>query len=600
MLIGKIEIRTIFCCMYIVDKIRMMDGPSPFEFEADGNCNNEWKIWLRGFEIYAKANKLEEPTEKLNWMLHYAGTKVQTIFHTLPEPESEKQNGPFADGYVKQDEESSPDEYEHAVKQLCQFFEPKQNISYERHVFRQLRQNNNERIDMFLIRLRDQAERCEFGDQIDGNIRDQITSGCSSNLLRRKILERGDENLNNIIKMARIFEAVSKQQHSFGIKQESSAMASEVQVTNSDVCKIEANRRFTPRSKVVGTEFNGFCGRCGFKGHKSADEKCPARGQTCNRCGRKDHFARKCFLNEKNTNKRKPDAKTECSPPKKVKSESVQMLESVAAETSHTPQSILDEYDDVFCIESDTENSNKIWCTIGGIDMQIIVDSGTRYSIIDRTSWMDLKAKGIVTTHRQRAVDISFRSYGGHPLKFMGMFRCVIETKYKRMEADFYVADEFGKCLLGYETATKLGVLAIGVDIASHRSQINAVSAAEPLGKIKGVVVDIPIKANAKGVVQPYRRVPAPLEKLVDDKIDDMVRQDIIEKVNGVAKWISPVVVAPKGDNDVRICIDMRRANLAVDRENHPLPTIDDCLPQLNDAKVFSKLDVKQAFHQVE
>lgn len=79
-----------------------------------------------------------------------------------------------------------------------------------------------------------------------------------------------------------------------------------------------------------------------------------------------------------------------------------------------------------------------------------------------------------------------------------------------------------------------------------------------------------------------------------------MLRQDIIEKVNGVAKWISPVVVAPKGDSDVRICIDMRRANLAVERENHPLPTIDDCLPQLNDAKVFSKLDVKQAYHQVE
>lgn len=198
-------------------------------------------------------------------------------------------------------------------------------------------------------------------------------------------------------------------------------------------------------------------------------------------------------------------------------------------------------------------------------------------------------------------VDINFRSYGNHPLKLIGMFTATIKTVKEEMTANFYVADEFGKVLLGYETATALGLLKIGYD-AEFKSEVNAVESAEmvPFGKFKGITIDIPIKSDVKGVVQPYRRVPVALEKLVDNKIENMLKRGIIEKVNGVAKWISPLVIAPKGGNDVRVCVDMRRANMAVERENHPLPTMDDFLPQLGEAKIFLKLDIKEAYHQVK
>lgn len=164
------------------------------------------------------------------------------------------------------------------------------------------------------------------------------------------------------------------------------------------------------------------------------------------------------------------------------------------------------------------------------------------------------------------------------------------------------MADEFGKVLLGYESAKALGVLKIGDEIEHEEVEVNSIeskeSKAKQFGKIKNVIIDIPIKAEVKGVVQPYRRCPAPLEKVVDDKIDEMLQQGIIEKVNGVSKWVSPLVIAPKGD--VRICVDMRRANMAVERENHPLPTMEDFLPHLGEAKIFSKLDIKQAYHQVD
>ena len=54
------------------------------------------------------------------------------------------------------------------------------------------------------------------------------------------------------------------------------------------------------------------------------------------------------------------------------------------------------------------------------------------------------------------------------------------------------------------------------------------------------------------------------------------------------------------GDNDVHVCVDMRRPNDAIVRERHVIHTINDILYELNGSTVFSKLDLKWGFHQVE
>ena len=59
-------------------------------------------------------------------------------------------------------------------------------------------------------------------------------------------------------------------------------------------------------------------------------------------------------------------------------------------------------------------------------------------------------------------------------------------------------------------------------------------------------------------------------------------------------------MVVPKPDGDIRVCVDMRRANEAVERKRHPIPTIEEVLHDLNGSTVFSKLDLKWGFHQVE
>lgn len=60
------------------------------------------------------------------------------------------------------------------------------------------------------------------------------------------------------------------------------------------------------------------------------------------------------------------------------------------------------------------------------------------------------------------------------------------------------------------------------------------------------------------------------------------------------------MVPVPRGSNDIRISLDMRRANEAIKDDKFPLPTVDDLLPCLNKASVFSTLDLKLAFHEIE
>lgn len=44
----------------------------------------------------------------------------------------------------------------------------------ERHMFREMAQNENETIDQFAVRLRRKPQQCDYGDQLDSQIRDQI------------------------------------------------------------------------------------------------------------------------------------------------------------------------------------------------------------------------------------------------------------------------------------------------------------------------------------------------------------------------------------------------------------------------------------------
>ena len=100
-------------------------------------------------------------------------------------------------------------------------------------------------------------------------------------------------------------------------------------------------------------------------------------------------------------------------------------------------------------------------------------------------------------------------------------------------------------------------------------------------------------------VAQPVRRIPFSLRDKVKEKIEELVAMDMIEPVEGPTLWVSPVVVVPKQNDEIRLCVDMRRLMKPFIRERYPIPTVDEVLQNLNQSTVFSKLDLKMGLSPI-
>ena len=121
------------------------------------------------------------------------------------------------------------------------------------------------------------------------------------------------------------------------------------------------------------------------------------------------------------------------------------------------------------------------------------------------------------------------------------------------------------------------------------------------LGKLKERQVKIHIDETVQPVAQPHRRVPFHVRKQLEEQLEKDEQQGVIERVDGPTPWVSPIVVAPKRESGkVRVSIDMRQANKAIQRERHLTPTIKEIIKALNRATVFSELDLNQGYNQLE
>uniref|UniRef100_A0ABD2WYZ7 CCHC-type domain-containing protein n=1 Tax=Trichogramma kaykai TaxID=54128 RepID=A0ABD2WYZ7_9HYME len=277
----------------------MAQIPTLEPFNVDGDTTSvglQWEKWKRALDMYFVAASISSPIQRRATLLHVGGLSLQEIYYNIPGAHVECIETTNASGVT-----TATDVYDVAITKLNDYFSPKQSSVYERHIFRSLRQEPDEKFEKFLVRLRHQAAKCNF-TKTDDNIIDQIVEKCVSPELRKKVLQMGESiTLNKVITEATTLEVVERQITHFNVERK--------------------NQPFQPIHHIKTQDnhmnlIHKVCTRCGSDKDLSDHNNCPAKGKKCLKCGYTGHFRSQC---KTRTSKRKQTSNTS-SENKKFKS----------------------------------------------------------------------------------------------------------------------------------------------------------------------------------------------------------------------------------------------------------------------------------------
>jgi hypothetical protein len=127
----------------------------------------------------------------------------------------------------------------------------------------------------------------------------------------------------------------------------------------------------------------------------------------------------------------------------------------------------------------------------------------------------------------------------------------------------------------------------------------------------------ITTKEGAAPVWTPSRKTPYKLEKVMDEKMETLIKSGVVEPLQTHSDWNSPVFLVEKGSpvkrssdksgtteqrrpaNSYRIVADLRNLNKACLSDNFELPNLNHVLDTIGSDKYFSVFDLSSSFHQI-
>uniref|UniRef100_A0A803JLC0 Gypsy retrotransposon integrase-like protein 1 n=1 Tax=Xenopus tropicalis TaxID=8364 RepID=A0A803JLC0_XENTR len=196
--------------------------------------------------------------------------------------------------------------------------------------------------------------------------------------------------------------------------------------------------------------------------------------------------------------------------------------------------------------------------------------------------------------------------------------QCTLNCTYKgkAYRLLFQVVEGTHKPLLSADTCKKLGLLTVNTEHeVLTTAQFNTQNVKRPPLSYEQITSDykdlfqglgclpreyhLEVDTTVAPVQHQPRKVPAPLKAELKEEITRLEKLGVLKKVTSPTPWISSMV-AVKKPGKLRVCIDPKDLNKALKRSHYPMPTIDEILPSLAKAKVFSVLDAKDGFWQVK
>src|SRR5258708_3675035 len=109
--------------------------------------------------------------------------------------------------------------------------------------------------------------------------------------------------------------------------------------------------------------------------------------------------------------------------------------------------------------------------------------------------------------------------------------------------------------------------------------------------------LQINIKEGAKPVHRPIYSLSPPELPALQEFLEEHTRSGFIHPCK--SPWGSPILFVKKKDGSLRLCVDFCTLNRVMEKDCYPLPLISDLLMSPAPARIYSKIDLKHAYHLV-
>ena len=228
----------------------------PSALSLEGNIAKNWKEFIRAYDLFSLASEIDAKDEKVQCatFLHVAGPQAQEIYATFTFPEAEK------------------DKIEPLKKRFAEYCEPKKNVTVMRYTFNSRNQQLGERFHDYLTSLKTLVKDCEFGTLEEEMLRDRLVCGIFNNDVRMRLLHTNNLDLKTAVDTCLVAEMSSEQMKSFNTE------------SSSEVNTLKSSKKYRKKPEK----------HCEFCPYEHSKHMCPAKGKSCNTCGKLNHFSPRC------------------------------------------------------------------------------------------------------------------------------------------------------------------------------------------------------------------------------------------------------------------------------------------------------------------
>jgi transposase InsO family protein len=567
----------------------------------------EWQEFHEHFKLWLSASGFssEPSSRKRDMLLNLGGKPVREIYSTFGIENAT---------------------YDEAVSRLDAYFKPRVNLHYEKWLLRSQKQDANEALDDYLIRIQRQADRCGYGERREEALLEAMMDGIHCGPLRDKLLRKGSTlTFQKAVEISRTFFAHKAQANEM-INPKYPMHAFEAADTNAVAVRAPLSGQGRVGGTSVGRNLRmpvaarshwgnqaaaeGFGNSsanqgsgCTFCGRHHVRGNCPAYQQKCNNCGKLGHFSAKCSQQRNQM------------PAAAINYDQVHHNVENRRDVDRDLVANLATGNNWFFGQVDGDEPRRLWHVRGKLCNKLffwLVDSGSVGNIISSYTYSILECPPVL-----QQTDLVLTAVGGQTLPVLGFFHAPISIKVGTLGviARFLVvnlpAGQRDTKIMGLDLACALGLIQIprnpvfGLDQRSSSAPFVKAfpDVFEGVGLIKDFVVDFDVDSTVSPAVCGATKVPFQLLPKYKETLATMEAGGVIRRNDKPSRWVNRVQLVVKKDGSLRPCLDPKQLNRALNRPRTHIPTVSEMVVKIRDRhgrmpRFFAKLDCRAGFWQ--